>query len=535
MNQHSPQVNWTLEPPSGDSSRALLAQFIGVTRRRKILILLVLLGTLLGCYIALSFITDQYEAEARLLVKLGRENAEVPLTVDKGGVYATGIAKEEINSNIQLLTSRSLIEATVDQLGVESFMFRPVRPSGFFALLKYYAKQTYRWARGRWERTLILLDLAKDLNDREKAVSLLEKSVKAARERDSNVTIVKIRLPDPKLAARAMSTLLDLYLQRHIQVQREGNLREVFQEQSTTLGKQLDHLQGRITKVREEGNLRSVTEQRTQLLQRLDQLKRDIDTKTSQQRELESQTAALHARLAALPLNTKTQEVVEPSRGTRAIRDRLSELRVKRIETAAHYAENSRLVKNIDDEIAALEKMLITEEPTQAGDVTYQRNPMVAEFQAEAERTNVKQAGLVASIDEQRRQADAIQHELRRLDEGEDRLRLAELERHVLEEKYVASAARNSAARIAEDFDSAKVANVAVLAPPTVPAVPVYPPKLLIMGVALAAGLVLGLGFALVLEWASDIIHAPLDIATIDGLAFLGEFRFASADASRES
>ena len=512
----------------------LFTQFLGVIRRRKLLILMILVGTLIGCYTALTLITEQYEAEARLLVKLGRENAEVPLTVDKGGVYATGVAKEEINSNIQLLTSRSLIEATVDRVGVERFMFRAVRPTGFFPLVKYYAKQTYGWARGRWDRTLIVLDLAKDLTDREKAVNLLERSVKAARERDSNVTIVTIRLPDPNLAAQSMSVLLDLYLQRHIQVQQEGNLREVFQEQSVTLGKQLDDLQGRIAELKKDGNLSSVAEQRTQLLERLDQLRRDIDAKTSQQRELESQSAALHARLAALPISMRTQEVVEPSRGTRAIRDRLSELRVKRVEMAANYAETSRLVKNIDEEIAALDKMLKTEEATQAGDVTYQRNPMVAEFQAEVERTNVKQAGLTASIKEQRRQVAAIQSELGRLDDGEDRLRLAELERHVLQEKYVASAARTSAAQIAEDFDTAKVANVAVLAPPSVPSLPVYPPKLLIMGVALAAGLLLGLGFALVLEWASDVIYGPIEIASIGGLPYLGDFRLDAPAVSAD-
>lgn len=529
MNEHTSQTTWTNEPPSGDSTRILLTQFLAVIQRRKLLVVLVLVGTLLGCYVALSFITDQYEAEARLLVKLGRENAEVPLTVDKGGVYTTGVAKEEINSNIQLLTSRSLIEATIDRVGVERFMFRPVRPKTFFALMKYYAKQTYGWARNRWDRTLIALDLAKDLTDREKAVNLLERSVKAARERDSNVTIVNIRLPDARLAADAMSVLLDLYLQKHIQVQQEGNLREVFQEQSATLGKQLDDLQNRIATIKKEGNLSSVPEQRTQLLERLDQLKRDIDAKVSQQRELESQAATLQARLTSLPVSMRTQEVVEPSRGTRAIRDRLSELRVKRVDLAAHYAPTSRLVKNIDDEIAALDTMLKTEEATQAGDVTYQRNPMVAEFQAEVERTNVKQAGLIAAINEQRKQAAAIQFELRRLDEGEDKLRLAELERHVLQEKYVASAARSSAAQISEDFDTAKVANVAILAPPTVPSVPVYPPKLLIMGVALAAGLLLGLGAALVVEWASDVIYAPADIAGIGGLPYLGEFRLTPA------
>jgi uncharacterized protein involved in exopolysaccharide biosynthesis len=243
---------------------------------------------------------------------------------------------------------------------------------------------------------------------------------------------------------------------------------------------------------------------------------------------MQSELATLHSRLEALPASTKSLEVQEPNRANRAIRERLVALRIKRVESAELYADDFQLVKNIDEEIASLEKLLGAEAATQPGDVTYQRNPLTAEFEAEAERIKVKQVGLTASVRQQRAQVAAIEADLRLLDEGDDRLRLVELERRVLEEKYFAAATRSSAARIAEDLDLRQVANVAVLAPPSVPDAPVYPPKLLIMGVALAVGLLLGLGMALVLEWASDVIHSPRDMAAIEGLPFLGQFRLGS-------
>ena len=524
-------MTWTNAIPESDSGQALLAELITVVVRRRLLIFLVLVGTTLGCYVALAFITDQYEAEARLLVKLGRENAEVPLTVDKGGVYATGVAKEEINSNIQLLTSRSLVEATVDTLGIGRFTVEATRPPGFFSGVKFYARRTYRYLKGRWHDSLVALGLKKELGDREQAVNVLVGAISAERQRDSNVTIVKIRLPDAKLALDAMSALLDLYLQRHIQVQQVGNLRQAFEQQSTGLGKQLEELQSRMVLMKREAKLSSATEQRTQLLQRLDQLKREIDSRTRERSQLESERAALETRLRALPARMKSQEIVEPNLGSRSIRERLIELRLKRVETSGRYDANFQLVKNIDDEIASLEKLLSTEEATQAGDVTYQRNPVAAEFEADVERTNVKLVGLVASIAEQWRQIADIEADLGRLDAGEDSLRLAELERRVLEEKFVATSSRSSAARIAEDLDQRRVANMAVLGTPSVPEEPVYPPKLLIMGIALAAGLLLGVGMALVLEWGSDVIRGPRDIVAIEGVSFLGPFLSGSASA----
>jgi len=76
------------------------------------IIALVFVGTVLGTYVGLQLMTDRYEGKATLLVKLGRENAEVPTTVQNSGFVATGIRKEGVNSEVQILTSPSLIAET---------------------------------------------------------------------------------------------------------------------------------------------------------------------------------------------------------------------------------------------------------------------------------------------------------------------------------------------------------------------------------------------------------------------------------------
>ena len=517
-------MTWTNPIPSTDASNDLLADLLGVALRRKLLILAVLIATTLGCYVALAFISEQYEAEARLLVKLGRENAEVPLTVDKGGVYSTGVAKEEINSNIQLLTSRSLMEMTVDSLGVDRFTFVAPRPPGFFAAIKYYTKQAYRSVRKVWSDALIALDLKKAVGPREAAVNLLAAKTTAARERDSNVTIVKIRLPDPKLALDAMTTLLAVYRQRHIDVQREGNLRQVFDQQSTDLAEELSALQQRMLRLKSDAKVSSAPEQRSQYLQRLDQLRRGIDAKTTERYQLLSEQETLRARLATLPASLKSQEVVEPNRGSRAMRERLIALRLKRVEVGGRYSESGQLVKNIDDEIASIEKVLSTESQTETGEVTFERNPVAAQFEVDLERTHVKLAGLTAAIHEEQRQIAEIEAALRKLEAGDESLRLAELQRRVLEEKFLTTASRSSAARIAEDFDQRQLVNLAILGEPSVPEVPVYPPKLLYMGIAIGVGLLLGFAAALALEWSSDLVRGPRDLTAIAGVPFLGRF-----------
>ena len=88
-------------------------------RTSKLLIAGVLLATVIGAYLGLQIQDDIYESQARILVKLGRENMDPPVTVATPGVVGGGIRKEEIFTNIILISSRPLIEQTLDEIGVD--------------------------------------------------------------------------------------------------------------------------------------------------------------------------------------------------------------------------------------------------------------------------------------------------------------------------------------------------------------------------------------------------------------------------------
>src|SRR5690349_14903168 len=83
--------------------------------RYRWLILTTFLVFVGGGWLALQiFFTDLYETKVSLLVKIGRENAETPTTVVNGQVLSQGVRIQDINSEVQLLSSLSLIESVVD-------------------------------------------------------------------------------------------------------------------------------------------------------------------------------------------------------------------------------------------------------------------------------------------------------------------------------------------------------------------------------------------------------------------------------------
>jgi capsular polysaccharide biosynthesis protein len=64
---------------------------------------------------------------------------------------------------------------------------------------------------------------------------------------------------------------------------------------------------------------------------------------------------------------------------------------------------------------------------------------------------------------------------------------------------------------------------------------PVYPRKLLLLGVALGLGLVMGIALALLLEYMDDKIRKPQDIAALGNLRVLGTFHPQRVETKKAS
>jgi uncharacterized protein involved in exopolysaccharide biosynthesis len=502
-----------------------------ILRRRKVLILVVLVATIVSAYLALYLVSEQYEAHARLLVKLGRENTEVPITVEKGGVFSSGVQKEEINSYIQLLGSRAIIESAVDRVGVERFYPEPVAGDSLFGKFKFELKHSLRWVKQRVQDFLYVLDIEKEIGKREGAILGVESSLKVERERDSNVIGISLRLPDPQLAKDVVAAMLEFYMERHVELRRDVNIREVFDNQAAQHRKQLETLQKEIASIKEEYDLSSISEQRIKMLARMHDLKRQSDQDEGELISLRSQQTLLQSKLAGLPKTTKSAEVVGPSPHLKPIKERLVELQVERIRASGKYAKDSPTIATLDEEIAEVEALLKSEEVQQTGDVTYSPDPLRTAIERDLEQVEFRIAGLTASVGVNKQHADAIELSLKRLNVGEDKIHMAEMERGIVEEEYLSYAKRRGEAQIDEELDVRRVANVAVLSAPSVGYKPVYPPKLLLLGIACIAGVLLGIGLALVLEWNSDVIHGPEELARIPHLPLLGVFHIEESKA----
>ena len=509
---------------SFDAGRSVIADLLGVVRRRKGTVVVVLLAVILGAYATLSYLTEQFQAEARLMVMLGRENVEAPVTATNGAVFAAGVQEEEVNSYIQLLKSRSLCEETVDRVGIDRFDFEPPPPTTLFQKVKAAAKGVARTAKRAVDNTLIALDIKKKLSDREKVIKLVQRSLRVEREGRSNVITVSLRLPSGELARETLDAHLEGYFSRHVRLRAVPNIVTVFGDEADEYRQELGRLTEERSRIRDEWGVSSVDLQRAEMLRRLNQLLSSLDEQRAEIRMRSGLRDALHRAAGGMPDWIVSSEAREPNPLSDRLVAALNEMRMERVSALTRFKEGTAVIRALDEQIGALESMLGTASERREGQEISIPNPTRQDFLQRIAELDAELEGLNASVQVKAEQATVLREDLHRLNQGEELLRMVDLERSVLEQKFLANAARREQARIEEGMVAQRIANVTVLSPPVASPEPASPRKLTIMAVSVVAGLFLGLGVALLMEWSDDTIYDPDSVSRPGDPPFLGEF-----------
>ncbi len=177
---------------ASDTYRASVRDFLNVIFKRRFQILLFFVITLATVVTFTFLVKPVYEASARILVKTGRENIYVPTS--GSGILEISINREEqINSEIEILKSKSLAKEVVSVLGATSI----------------YPKLA---GQGRGILAFILPMDNDQHTTAAKARMSLHKKLGIHAIKKSNVINVSFKHNDPQMAAKVVNTLANLYL-----------------------------------------------------------------------------------------------------------------------------------------------------------------------------------------------------------------------------------------------------------------------------------------------------------------------------------
>jgi uncharacterized protein involved in exopolysaccharide biosynthesis len=445
-----------MEGVVAESNKALsLRDFLYVVFKHKTKILIVFLSTVITVTVASFIIKPTYEASSNILIKFGRENIYIPAT-DHVSPIVNLNRQEEINSEIEILKSRNLIEKTVKALGVKTI----------------YPKLFKKSKSGHKKETLTPFD---------KAVLKAQKKLKIEAVKKSDVIHVKFQHHDPYIAANVVNTLVNFYLDRHLEVHKNQGGYRFFKEQVILAEKKLKNSEKALEKFNDKHRISSLDQQKTLILEQISELQAALEKTQRQIHETQNKINEIKTQLAGNPLEiTVGMEMDRNPHVIASLREKLIELQSTEQQLLTKYREDSRTVQNKRMEIGRVKRTLAKEE--------------LKIYQADLKDLRTREAS-------QRTHLGGYQKELNKLNDLVVQLRRFKRQRDTDEKNYQLYLTKLEESRISDTMDMEKIANVKVIQAALVPLKPVKPKKLLNIILAIILGTVGSLGLAFFSEF----------------------------------
>src|SRR5271157_1257947 len=398
---------------------------------------LALLATIL--FIVFS---PRYESHFKVLLRRGRfdpiVSSQPPSAMDS---IRPDITEEELNSEVELLRDEDLLKQVVKMAGlVPADTPDSDRPAAI-----------------------------------EHAVRKLARTLDVEALKKSNLIQVRYKDTNPERAARILSALSAVYVQRHMSLQRPPAEIQFFDQQTAEYEKRLHRSEAELVHFTRARGVASAALERDIALQKLgeaDAAYRQID---QDRVETERRIASLGEQLKSFPARSVTlkrwadnPEVLEK------MKTHLLELLLKRTELLSRFEPSYRLVQEVEQEIAETRAQIAAEALTPVRDETTDKDPNYEWARMEMEKAQVQWDGLrarqadastqVASLRTfaQQMQSDSV--------DQQDLMRTARAE----EDNYLLYLRKREEARIGDALDERRILNVAIVEPPKAPALPAH-------------------------------------------------------------
>ena len=481
---------------------------------------LIFIGVLAGCLVGALVMPRKYEAEMKILVNRDRVDAVVTPDQDApvSAAAATVVSEEDLNSEVELLRSRDLLEKVVQACNLE-----PAADSG------------WRQALDRGLAALRIAPLPGSAARRARAVEALESSLVAGPLKKTDLIRVAYTSRDPQLSAQVLQSLAALYQEKHAAVHRPIGTFAFFDEQA---GEYRDAVQSAEAKLADFDSSQGVVDPEAQqqlLLQKVNDLESEWQREESAADGAASRAQELKSLAGAIPERQTTQiRTAENAELLAQLQSTLLALTLKRSDMLTKYADSYPPVAELSDEIAQTQKAVTDAKRPEVEDAITDRVPTQDWIATELAKAQADQAAA-------RRQAAVAaravtQYRLIALDLDSKSTERADLVRDVkiAEENDLLYERKREAARISDALDRQRIVNVSIAEAATVPAFPTLRLGWLLIGGFFAAG-TLSIGSAYAADRLSPRFHSPEELSRYLDLQILGAIPVvALTDAGRD-
>ena len=473
--------------------------------------------------VAASLGPRSYRSQAKLFVRLGRENVTLDPTATLGQTPVVAVPpsrENEINSVIDMLKSRALLEQVVAKLGPGTILGRDELPPQAVPFAHARAAPRRRSA-----DDLRLSPWSDDpplpSDDRYLATARLAKMLEVEIVKKTNLIRVTCDGPSPEVSQAIVTTLIDFYLDQHVRLNRTPGAYQFLKEQTARLQAQLTSTEEELRKLKSTTGLSSPEAQRQAVVTRMGRLQDELLQAEGSIAASEATTRLLRDKLVGLP-RTHVSAVTKgfPNMAADSMRGQLYTLQLKAKELSAKYPERHPEVRQVSEQLTAARALLAREE-TGREQVTTGPNRMYEEAQLALLREEPVLAALQARAASLRSQLARQRERLEQI--NRDQVRIARLQRQFeLREGHYRKYADNlEQLQVDTALATEKLSNISVVQPATFDARTVRPRLLMTLGLGLLFALGGSLGLAVLCDRLSSSFRGPEEVQQALGLPVL--------------
>lgn len=315
------QENLSLRPAQPIQDNGALRPIVESAFRYHRLWWAVVFGVVILTLAYITIAPREYRSEMDILVQNKRGDDQITPDRMNGQITVNGVTEEQINSEIQILTSRELANVVVDP----------------------------KWNNPGYQASLS----ASQMKAHDKAVQNFEKHLSVALVRKSNVIHATYTASNPRTATDTLNGLLTAFLAKQRDIAQPPGTAKFFEQQAANYKQQLDQAQQQMAAYQQKQNIVSLPDTEQTLDRDINEAQTELRMTDAQIQELSKQLSTQTSQLHRIPDRQTTQVRTIPNDySIERLNTMMAELQNQRTALLTKFTPRDRMVQQIDQQIA---------------------------------------------------------------------------------------------------------------------------------------------------------------------------------------
>lgn len=457
------------------SFRDLLRLFFIFRREARTAFMVTLVIVVLGAFL----LPSRYEANARLLVKPGRDNATLPIEVsNRQALVAPSTQRDPVVDEEKLLTGKGIARLLARDILDELDAYQP---EGGWESFKHGLKQTAGSAKEGVRNALVFAHVLEAKPFEERLAERLLKGFSVSHDAGSNVMELRLLWGDPQLAGRILERWVDFYLEERTRSLGRTSLQGFYEQELTRQDEHIRQLKAELQEHYKNINSAGVRERIEHLMDQTHRLRDLRMEKTNEMAGLRRLMAEAKKEIGNHPGEVVVERELSLNPTQLDLKLKLNRLQEERATLLRTYLEDAPQIKKLDESIAGMRALVAGERERLERSQNRAPNSLVVGMRQEILDAGLRLERLQHEVEDIDQQLQAIARERGAVLEVEPEITRLVMQLETAEKSYVLYSDNLEQARIDKALDDSLISNISIVEQASASAGRIFPKTLMLL------------------------------------------------------